>query len=60
LLQLSWIGLFGTKFAFLHLENPNFQEPFLSKTNSMLTGNNVLDAETYNIDGFHCRDTYVF
>jgi hypothetical protein len=32
-LQLSWIGLFGTKSVFHHLENPKLQEVFLSKTN---------------------------
>jgi hypothetical protein len=30
--QLSWIGLFETKYAFRHLENLKFQEVFLSKT----------------------------
>jgi hypothetical protein len=33
-----WIGLFGTTWAFLHLENYDFQELFLSETNSILTG----------------------
>jgi hypothetical protein len=31
-LHISWIGLFGTKWAFLHLENYDLQELFLSKT----------------------------
>jgi hypothetical protein len=37
-LELKWICLFGTKWAFLHLENSDLQEAFLSKTNSILTG----------------------
>jgi hypothetical protein len=36
-LQFGWIGLFGTKCAFLHLENYDFQEVFLSKTKSICT-----------------------
>jgi hypothetical protein len=35
------------------------QEEFLSKNNSILTGNNVLDAAASNIDGFLWRDTCV-
>jgi hypothetical protein len=46
--QLSSIGLFGTKRAYLHLEKPKLQEIFLSETNSLLTGNNVLEAAAYN------------
>jgi hypothetical protein len=42
-LQLSWIGLFGIKSPFPHLELC-LQEVFLAKTNSTLKGNNVLDA----------------
>jgi hypothetical protein len=37
-LQLSRIGLFGTKRAYLHLEKPTLQEVFFSKTYSFLTG----------------------
>jgi hypothetical protein len=37
-LQLRWRGHFGIKWAFLHLENYDFQEVFLSKTNTILTG----------------------
>jgi hypothetical protein len=37
-LPLVWIGLFGTKGAFLHYEKYDLQEVFLSKTNSILTG----------------------
>jgi hypothetical protein len=36
--QLNWIGLFGTKWAFLHPENSDLQKVFLSRTNSVLTG----------------------
>jgi hypothetical protein len=37
-LQLSQRGLFGTKWALLHIENYDLQRVFLSKTNSILTG----------------------
>jgi hypothetical protein len=37
-LHLKWIVLFATKWAFLHLENTDLQEVFLSKTNSILSG----------------------
>jgi hypothetical protein len=36
------------------------QKVFLSKTNSILTGKNVLDAADYNIDGFLWRDICFF
>jgi hypothetical protein len=36
-LQLTWIALFESKWAFLHLENSDFQEIFLSNTVSILT-----------------------
>jgi hypothetical protein len=35
------------------------QEVFLSKTNSILSGNNVVDAAASIIDGFVWRDTWV-
>jgi hypothetical protein len=57
--SLSQIGLFGTKRAFLDLENYDNQEVFLSKTNLILKRNNVLDAAASNIDGFF-REIYVF
>jgi hypothetical protein len=38
LVQHRRIGLSGTKCAFIHLENYDFQEAFLSKTNSFHTG----------------------
>jgi hypothetical protein len=37
-LLFSWISLFGIKWVFFHLETCDFQELFLSKTNSILTG----------------------
>jgi hypothetical protein len=37
-LQLSWVGLFGTKWAFLHLENCDLLEVFISKIHPFLTG----------------------
>jgi hypothetical protein len=41
-LQLSWIVLYGANMAYLHLENCDLLEVFLSKTNSILLGNNVV------------------
>jgi hypothetical protein len=35
--QLSWIGLFATKWAFLSLDNYDFQEALPSKPNWDLT-----------------------
>jgi hypothetical protein len=37
-IQLSLIGLFGTKKAYLHLEKPKLQEVLPLKSNSVLTG----------------------
>jgi hypothetical protein len=37
-LQISWIGLFGTKCAFGHLENSGLQVLFHSELHSILTG----------------------
>jgi hypothetical protein len=34
-------------------------ELFLSKTNSILTRNDVLDAEAFNVDGFLSKHTSV-
>jgi hypothetical protein len=50
LLQISGIGLLVTKAAFLYLENFKFQEYSFEKKNSILTGNNVLDASTCKTD----------
>jgi hypothetical protein len=47
------------KSAFLHLENYDLQEVFLSKTNSILTGNKALEAPASNTHGFLLRDTCV-
>jgi hypothetical protein len=51
-LQLSCIGQFGRKRAYLHEGPPNLQEMFLSKTNSFPWGNNVPQAAVSNTDGF--------
>jgi hypothetical protein len=45
--------------AFLPLENPYLQAVFLSKTNSILKENHVLDTPPYKVDGFLSRDTCV-
>jgi heme/copper-type cytochrome/quinol oxidase subunit 1 len=37
-LQLSYIGLYGTKRAYIHLEKHELQKVLLSETNSGLTG----------------------
>jgi hypothetical protein len=37
-LQLSYIGLYGTKRAYIHLEKHKLQEVLLSETNSGLIG----------------------
>jgi hypothetical protein len=51
-LQLSWIGLFGVKTAKINPETSKWQKVFLSKTNSYLQGNNVLDAPTFHTNDF--------
>ena len=43
LLQLSLIGLFGANTADLHLRTSKRQETFLSKSDTVLSGNNVVD-----------------
>jgi hypothetical protein len=58
-LQLSGKGLFGKQRSYLHLEKPYLQEVFFSKTNSILTGNNVLDAPASHTNGFVLRDSCV-
>jgi hypothetical protein len=52
LLQLHWIGQYGTKKTNLHIEKPNLLEVFLSKTTKFSQGNNMLDAAGSNIDCF--------
>jgi hypothetical protein len=39
--------------------NCDWQEVFLSKTNSFVTGPKVIDAEASHIDSLVCRDPYV-
>jgi hypothetical protein len=57
--QLSCICLFGTKRAYLHIENPKLHEEFLSKKCQFLQGNNVLVVPGSYTSGFISRDTYV-
>jgi hypothetical protein len=45
----------GANSACFHHETPMLQEAFISKTNSILTGKNVLDAPDSNIDVFLWR-----
>jgi hypothetical protein len=58
-LQLSWIGLFGAKWAFFHLKSSDVQEVLFPKLTQFSLGNKVLDVEASNIDGFLSRDTRV-
>jgi hypothetical protein len=58
-LQFSWIGLFATKWALLHLENYHTQELFLSKLTQFSEGDNAEDAAASIIDGCLWRDTCV-
>jgi hypothetical protein len=58
-LHLRCIGLFGTKRGNIHLETFKFQEVILSKTNTILTGRRVPDAERVNAGGFLSRDPCV-
>jgi hypothetical protein len=58
-LQVNSIGLLETNRAYLHLETFKFQELLLSKTNSVLTGSSVSDAQRVNADGFLSRDPCV-
>jgi hypothetical protein len=55
----SWIGLYRTKRAYLHLENTDRQDVFLFKTNSFLTGKQCGRYLCTNTDGFVWRDTCV-
>jgi hypothetical protein len=57
--QFTWIGLFGTKCAFLPIENPVVQAVFLSKLTQFSLGHNVLYAPLYNIHGFLLRGACV-
>jgi hypothetical protein len=58
-LQLSWIGLFATKWAIVHIENCDLLELFLPKITQFSQGSNVLDAAAFSIDGFLWRWTYI-
>jgi hypothetical protein len=52
-LQLSWIGLFGTKYNFLPLENTDWQAVFLSETNSSLTEKQCCICTTFFFFSFY-------
>jgi hypothetical protein len=54
-LPLSWIGLFGTKRAFLYLETPTLRKYSFQKLTQFSQGNKVLDASPSNIDDFILR-----
>jgi hypothetical protein len=58
-LQLSLIGLFGTKRACLHLEKPELQVLFLSNLTQFSQGNNVQDVPATDTNCFLLRDTCV-
>jgi hypothetical protein len=45
-------GLFAANGTFLHHENSDFQDVFLSKLTQFSQGINVLDAPISNTDGF--------
>jgi hypothetical protein len=59
LLQLSWIVLPGTKWAFLTLENLIGRQSFFQKQTHFWQKNNTLDAPPANVRGFLTRDTCV-
>jgi hypothetical protein len=50
-LQLSLICLFGTKWAFLHLENYDLEEVSFQKLTQYSEGDNVLDHPPSKTDG---------
>jgi hypothetical protein len=54
-LQLSLSGVVGNKWAFLHLENCDLQEAFLSETHSILTGKQCTRCSISKRDGFLLR-----
>jgi hypothetical protein len=58
-LQLSWIVLFGTKWAFLWLGYSHWQEVFLSKTNAVLTGKECGRCSWFWHNGFLLREKCV-
>jgi hypothetical protein len=57
--QLRWIGVFGAKRAYQHLETPNLQKVIFQKLTQFSQGNNLLNAPASNTDGFLLRDTCV-
>jgi hypothetical protein len=59
-LQLRWIGLFGTKGAYLQLENYARQEVFLSKPNSGLKAKQWARRCNLQHTWFLCRGTWIF
>jgi hypothetical protein len=58
-LQLTWIGLFGRKWAFLHHEYYDLQDVFFTKISSVCTGKQCSTCSSSNIHCFLCRDQYV-
>jgi hypothetical protein len=48
--HFGWIGLFGGKKLYLHLETPNLQKVFLSKVVKFSEQNNVLGASASNMN----------
>jgi hypothetical protein len=56
---LRWIGPFGAKWSFLHCENDDLQDVFLSKRNSSLTRKQSGRFFASNTDFFLSRYTHV-
>jgi hypothetical protein len=59
-LQPSRTGFFGANRTYHHTENYVLQEVFLSKTNSIFQGNNVLDVPASNKDEYLWRYSCIF
>jgi hypothetical protein len=51
-LQLGFIGIFGAKRGYLHLENYDLQDVFLSKINSIFTGKQCARCCTFYYRSF--------
>jgi hypothetical protein len=58
--QLSWIGLLGTKCAFLHLEHFELHEVFLPKIHSVLIGKQCTRCSCFRHRVFFFRVINVF
>jgi hypothetical protein len=58
-LQFSWVGLFGTSKAYLHLKHQSCGKDSFQTLTQFSEGKNVLDAPASNIDGFLSRYIYV-